>query len=186
MVLHITKVHIGDTMQKLGQAFISLGNSGTQFVAVYIKIIEQSGKAAFRRRTLGRAFNMVEYPLQCFVQIFVMICSFVHITKQLRRENEKAFFFNQSLTGFLCFLICHFRIIKIRASGILFSGIDVIGQIFGDISVKHRAQDIVFEIPAVHGAAQFICNGPYCSVKLVPFLLFFGINHCFRSPFHLV
>ena len=49
MILHITKVHISHTMQKFCKAFISLCNGRTELIAVYIKIIEQSGEAAFRR-----------------------------------------------------------------------------------------------------------------------------------------
>ena len=49
VILHITKVHISYTMQKFCKAFISLCNGRTELVAVYIKIIEQSGKAAFGR-----------------------------------------------------------------------------------------------------------------------------------------
>ena len=47
VILHITKVHIRYTMQKFCKAFISLCNGRTELVAVYIKIIKQSGKAAF-------------------------------------------------------------------------------------------------------------------------------------------
>ena len=46
---------------------------------------------------------MVKHTLQGFIQIFVVVGSEIDIAEQLRRQNEKAFFFNQSLTGFLGF-----------------------------------------------------------------------------------
>ena len=49
MLLHIPKIHIRYAMQKFCKTFISLCNSRAELVAVHIKIIKQSGKAAFGR-----------------------------------------------------------------------------------------------------------------------------------------
>ena len=57
MVFHIAKVHISYTMQKFCKALVSLCNGRTELVAVHIKIVEQSGKAAFRGRTFLRMFQ---------------------------------------------------------------------------------------------------------------------------------
>ena len=186
MVFHIAKVHIGYAVQELGKAFVPLCNGRTQLVAVYIKIIEQSGKAAFGRGTLCRSFDVVEHTLQGLIQIFIIVSSAIDIAEQFRWRNEKAFFFNQSLASFFCIVIGHLCIIKINITGILFSGIDIIRQIFGDISIKHCTEDIVFKIPTVHGTTQFICNSPYCTMQLVTLLFFLCINHGFLAPFYQV
>ena len=88
--------------------------------------------------------------------------------------------------GFLGFGIRHFCIVKSVVPGFMFAGIDIACQIFGNISVEHRAKDIVLEIPTVHSTTKFISDCPYRTVQLVPLLLFLCINHCFRSPFHQV
>ena len=173
-------------MQKFCKAFISLCNGRAELVAVYIKIIEQSSEAAFRRRTFCRAFDMVEYTLQGFVQVFIVVGFLVHITEKLRRKNEKAFFFYQALTSFFCIGIGHFGIIKVIVSGFLFSGIDVVGQVLGDIAIKHGAKNIVLKIPAVNGTTKFISDCPYRTMQFVTLLLFLCINHGFPSPFRSV
>ena len=81
--------------------------------------------------------------------------------------------------GFLGFGIRHFCIVKSVVPGFMFAGIDIACQIFGNISVEHRAKDIVLEIPTVHSTTKFISDCPYRTVQLVPFLLFLCINHGF-------
>ena len=44
----------------------------------------------------------------------------------------------------------HFCIIKISISSIPLALIDVISQVFGNISIKHRPEYIAFEIPSIH------------------------------------
>ena len=183
MVFYISKVHIGYTMKQLCKAFISLCNCRTELIAVHIEIIKQSCKATFRGRTFCRCFDMVEYAFQGFIQIFIIVCFTVNITKQLRWRNEKAFFLNQSLTSFLCINIGHFCIVKIRISSFLFSGIDIICQVFRNVAIKHGTKDIVFEVPTVHGSTKFISDCPYRTVQFVTLLFFFCVNHCFFSPF---
>ena len=68
----------------------------------------------------------------------------------------------------------------------LLAGVDVVGQIFGDISVKHRAEDVILEIPSVHSATKLVCNRPYRTVQLITFLFFLCINHGVSAPFHRV
>ena len=186
MILYIAEVHVGYAVQEFCKAFVSLCNGRAEFVAVHVKIIEQPGEAAFGGRTLCGCFDMVKHTLQGFIQIFVVVGSEIDIAEQLRRQNEKAFFFNQSLTGFLGFGIRHFCIVKSVVPGFMFAGIDIACQIFGNISVEHRAKDIVLEIPTVHSTTKFISDCPYRTVQLVTLLLFLCINHCFRSPFHQV
>ena len=186
MILHITKVHIRYAMQKFCKAFISLCNGRTELVAVHIKIIEQSGKAAFRRRSLCRAFNVVEYTLQGFVQVFIVVGSEIDIAKQLGRKNKKALFFYQAITSFFCIGIGHFGIIKIGIASFLLTRIDVVGQVLGDIAIKHGSENIVLKIPAVNGTTKFISDCPYRTMQLVTLLFFLCINHGFPSPFRSV
>ena len=67
MIFDIAEIHICYAVQKFCKAFVSLCNGRTELIAVYIEIIEQSGEATFGGRSLCRAFNVVEYALQCFV-----------------------------------------------------------------------------------------------------------------------
>ena len=129
---------------------------------------------------------MVEYTLQGFIQIFVVVGSEIDIAKQLGRKNKEALFFYQAVTSFFCISIGHSGIIKIGIASFLFARIDVVGQVLGDIAIKHGSENIVLKIPAVNGTTKFISDCPYRTVQLVTLLLFLCINHCFRSPFHQV
>ena len=186
MVFHVAKIHVGYAVQQLGKAFVSLCHGRAELVAVYVKIVEQACKAAFRHRSLCGCFDMVEHTLQGLIQIFVIVSSAVDVAEQFGRRNEKAFFLNQAFTSFFCIGIGHLCVIKIGITGILFTGVDVVGQIFGDISVKHRAEDVILEIPSVHSATKLVCNRPYCTVQLITFLFFLCINHGVSAPFHRV
>ena len=186
MILYIAEVHVGYAVQEFCKAFVSLCNGRAEFVAVHVKIIEQPGEAAFGGRTLCGCFDMVKHTLQGFIQIFVVVGSEIDIAKQLGRKNKEALFFYQAVTSFLSFGIRHFCIVKSVVSGFLFTGIDIACQVFGNVSIKHRAKNIVLKIPAVNGTTKFISDCPYRTVQLVTLLLFLCINHCFRSPFHQV
>ena len=186
MVFYIAQIHACHTMQKFGKALVPFCHRRTEFIAVYIKIIEQPSKATFRRRTLCRRFNMIEYTLQGFIQVFIVVCCRIHIGKQLRWQNEKSFFLHQTFTGFLCIDIAHLCIIKIRISSFLFTGIDIVCKIFRDVTVEHCAKHIVFEVPSVNSSSQFISDCPDRTMQLVTLLFFLCINHYFRSPFHQI
>ena len=160
MVFYVTQIHACHTMQKFGKPFISFCHRSAKFIAVYIKVIKQPCKAAFGRGPLCRRFDIVEHTLQSFVQIFIIVRCRIHIEKQFRRQNKKAFFFHQTFAGFFCICIAHFRIVKFCISCILFTSIDIVCEIFGDITIKHSTQHIVLEIPAIHSPSQFIGDCP--------------------------
>ena len=129
---------------------------------------------------------MVEYTLQGFVQVFIVVGFEIDIAKQLGRKNKEALFFYQAVTSFFCIGIGHFGIIKIGISGFLFTGIDVVGQVLGDIAIKHGSENIVLKIPAVNGTTKFISDCPYRTMQFVTLLFFLCINHGFPSPFRSV
>ena len=58
----------------------------------------------------------------------------------------------------------------------MLAGIDIGGQVFGDITIEHGAEDIILEIPAIHRAAKLIRDGPDCAMYLIPFLVSLQIS----------
>ena len=54
---------------------------------------------------------------------------------------------------FFCFIIRHFSKIKLGFSGFLFSIIDIATEIFGYVSIKHGAKNIIFKIPSIHSTS---------------------------------
>ena len=127
---------------------------------------------------------MVEYTLQGFIQVFIVVGSEIDIAKQLGRKNKKALFFYQAIASFFCIGIGHFGIIKIGISGFPFARIDVVGQILGDIAIKHSSENVVLKIPAVNGTTKIVGDSPYRTMQFVTFLLFLCIYHGHPSTFH--
>ena len=82
--------------------------------------------------------------------------------------------------------IGHLGIIKIGIASFLLTRIDVVGQVLGDIAIKHGSENIVLKIPAVNGTTKFISDCPYRTMQLVTLLFFLCINHGFPSPFRSV
>lgn len=76
-------------------------------------------------------------------------------------------------------------IVKICVSCCDFVRVDVVRQVLGNIAVEHNAQNVGFEIPAIHAPAQVVRNRPYCAVKFFAFLLFFIIRHRDSSKFQV-
>ena len=74
-------------MQKFCKAFIFFCNGRAELVAVYIKIIERVQRSCSEEEPFAEAFDMVEYTLQGFVQVFIVVGFLVHITEKLRREE---------------------------------------------------------------------------------------------------
>ena len=120
---------------------------------------------------------MGEHGFQGLVETFVLVGPSVDIAKEFRRQNEEPFFFDEAFATFLGFAVGQFGVVKVRVAGFPFSGIDIIRQIFGDISIKHGAEDVIFKIPAIHGPAKFIGDSPNGTVQFLSFLLFFIVKN---------
>ena len=93
---------------------------------------------------------MVEYPFQRFVQVVVLIRTGKDITEQFRRQDEKALYLYQILTGRLCIGVGHLGIIKVLVPGGVFAFVDIGSEVLRNVAVEHRAEHIRFEIPLRH------------------------------------
>ena len=76
--------HLRYAVQQLHQHLVALGNSFANCLAVHIEIVKQTRKVVFRIAAGGAALNVVEYPLQRFVQVVVLIRTGENIAEQLR------------------------------------------------------------------------------------------------------
>ena len=137
-------------MQQFRKHLIPLGNGFADRLAVYIKIIEKTGKVAFCITAGGAALDMGKHTLQSFVQIFILVGAGKNITEQFGRQDKEAFFLYQSLAGSLRLCIGHFCIVKIHVSCGVLTGIYVSGEILRNIAIKHGAENIRLEIPLGH------------------------------------
>ena len=177
-IVLVFQFHIGDAVQNLNKALVSLGNGSTEFIAVYIKVRKQTSKIVFAFATLGTIFNIGKDLFQCFVQVLVGCCFCSNVAEQFARKDEETFFLNQTCSCFLGIGIRHLYIIKIGIACFNFTSIDVGGNILGNIAVEHSTKNIVLEVPSVNSTTKVVGNRPYSAVKFCSFLLFSIINHC--------
>ena len=183
MALDRAKVHAADAVEQLHQLFVALGDGGPQLVAVYVEIVKQPGEALFGGTALCGVLDMAKDLFQRFVQVFVLIRSGLDVTEQLGGQHEKALFLHQPFPRFLGLCIGKFSIVKGIVSGGDFPGIDVLRQIFRDVTIEHRSKHIALEVPAIHAAPQFVGNGPDRPVEFFTLLLFSDISHKTASSY---
>ena len=93
---------------------------------------------------------MVEYPLQRFVQVVILIRTSKDIAEQLRRQDEKALFRHQPFSGRLRTSVGHLGVIKVLVPGGVFALVDIGSEVLRNVAVEHRAQHIRFEVPLRH------------------------------------
>ncbi len=95
-------------------------------------------------------------------------------------QDEETLGFDQGFTSVFGFVVRVFGVVKIALPCRVLDGVDVVGQIFGDIAVKKHAQDVLLEIPTVHRTAQVVGDVPNGSVKFGTLLVIvFGFGHGF-------
>ena len=81
--------HLRYAVQQLHQHLVALGNSFANCLAVHIEIVKQTRKVVFRIAAGGTALNVVEYALQRFVQVVVLIRTGKDIAEQLAEGRMK-------------------------------------------------------------------------------------------------
>ena len=128
---------------------------------------------------------MAEYRLHRHIEVIVLRRTGADIDEQFRRQDKEAFGLHQVIPCLLGLLVRQLGIVKIRVACRDFVRVNVVCQILGNIAVEHDAQNVGFEIPAIHTPAQVISNRPYCAVKFFAFLLFFVIRHRDSSKFQV-
>ena len=128
---------------------------------------------------------MTEDGLHRHVEVVVLRRTGTNIDEQFRRQDKEAFGLHQVLPRLLGLLVRQLGIVKIRVACRDFVRVNVVCQVLGNIAVEHDAQNVGFEIPAIHAPAQVVRNRPYCAVKFFAFLLFFIIRHRDSSKFQV-
>ena len=179
MILHITKVHIRHADEQLAEFFVPLCHRRAQLVAVDIKVVKQPRKLPLGFGTFRGFLDMAKNGLQRFVEVFIRLTAGKDIAEQFARQDEKALFLHQALPRRFRLRIGHFGIVKAVIARLDLAFAYVICKVFGYVTIEHRTEDVIFEVPSVHGTAQLVSNRPYRAVKLVPFLFFLCINHGF-------
>ena len=179
MILHITKVHICHADEQLAKLFVPLCHRRAQLVAVDVEVVKQSRELPLGFGAFRGFLDMAENGLQRFVEVFIRLTTGKDIAKQLARQDEKALFLHQALTRRFRLRVGHSGVVKAVIARLDLAFAYVICKVFGYVTIEHRAEDVIFEVPSVYGAAQLIRNRPYRAVKLVALLFFLCINHGF-------
>ena len=185
VVLVVAQLHVAYPVEELDQLFVPLGHGGPQLVAVDVDVIKEALEVILALAALGGVFNGLEDGGQGLVEVLVLGCSGTDIGKQLAGEDEEALGGDQVLPGLLGILIGEEGIVKPLVACFLFSLVDVIGKVFGDVSVKQHTQDVLLKVPAVYAAPQVVGNGPNGAVEFLAFLFLFMIRHG-SAPFLLL
>ena len=181
--LVFTELHRADAVQQLDKHCVALCHRSAKLVAVDINIIEQTGKVVLALGAFGGILDVAENGLHRHVEVVVLRRTGTDIDEQFRRQDKEAFGLHQVIPCLLGLLVRQLGIVKIRVACRDFVRVDVVRQVLGNIAVEHNAQNVGFEIPAIHTPAQVVRNRPYCAVKFFAFLLFFVIRHRDSSKF---
>ena len=175
--------HLRYTVQQLHQHLVALSDGLADGLAVHIEIVKQTRKVVFRIAAGCTAFDVVEYPLQRFVQVVVLVRPGEDIAEQFGGQNEEALFLHQSLTGSLRLSVRHFGVVKGLVPGGVLALVDIGGEVLRNIAVEHRAQHIRFEVPLCHMTCVNKVGGDFIDTaeQLVPLLSFLYISHAIYS-----
>ena len=123
-------------------------NGVAQAVAGGIKIGEQAFDILFRWVAVGRSFQWRQrWWLRSVFRSFVGVGVFGDdVGKELAGVDEVAFGFNG-----IVFDVCRDHLIAQRGvMNTVVIGLNIESKVFTDEAVKQGAEDILFEIPAVH------------------------------------
>ena len=156
----VPKLHFADAVEEFHELCIALLHRSAELVAVDVEIFKKPRKIVFTRRAGRRGFNVVKYLFQRFIEIFIRRRTFSHIGKKLARQDEVPLLLHEILTLRLRLFIGQCGIVKRRLPRLLRLTIEVVRQLLRDVAIKERAQNILFEIPAIHRAAQIVRNLP--------------------------
>ena len=79
IVLIPTQLHIADAVEKLDQFLVSSFHRRTEFIGIYVNVVEQALEIFFAVGTLRRTFDGFEDLFQRFVQIGIDFRFFAHV-----------------------------------------------------------------------------------------------------------
>ena len=181
MGLHVSEVHVRDAVEEFREFFVSSCDGGSEFVAVDVKIVEESGKIALGCAAFGGVFNVVKDFFECFVEVVVVVGACANVLEEFGRKNEESFLLDEALACRFRIFVGHLGVAKVLVPGGDFAFVDVVRDILGYVAIEHRAENIVLEVPAVYRAAQFIRDRPDGAMEFVALLCFFVIR-CHGSP----
>ena len=173
------KTSIRHADEQLAELFVPLCHRCAQLVAVDVEIVKQPRKLPLGLGAFRGFLDMAENGFQRFVEVLVRLTTGKNVAEQLARQDEKALFLHQALPRRFRLRVGHFGVVKAVIPRLDLAFAYVICKIFGYVTIEHRTEDVIFEVPSVHGTAQLVRNRPYRAVKLVALLFFLCINHGF-------
>ena len=156
VVFKIAKVEPGHSFEYGRKAAVFVFDRIAKAVAGGIEIGKQALDVVLRRVAAGRGFDFREDPGQIGIQVLVAVGVFGDIGKQLAGIDKVTLGFN----GVVLDVVSDNIIVKFGVVDAVITALDVTGKIFADKTVKKGAKHILFEIPAIDGAAYIVGDLP--------------------------
>ena len=151
-VLILTELHIGNGIEELYELFVALGDRRAQLVGIDVEIVEQPFEGVLALAPLCRIFDIMKDAFERFIERLILRRPCADVAEQLGRQNEKALLFDKVMAGLLCFFVGQTGIIKIGIARLPFPLVDVFGDVFRNVAIKHRAEDVLLKVPRIDAA----------------------------------
>lgn len=92
---------------------------------------------------------------------------FADVVEELAGEDEETLGGDHFLTDVFGFGVGEIGVVEAGYASFVLIGVDELAEVLGDIAVKEHAEDVLFEVPAVDGAAQVVGDVPDGAVEFV-------------------
>ena len=162
MVFKTAKIQLRYAFENGSKAFVFVGDGAAKAVAGGVEIIKETFDCRFGRVAGSGFFNGAEDGFQLGIELVVLVGMSSDVAKELAGVDEVAFGFDGVIHNFRGDNVVGHG--SIADTGI--ATLNVVGEMFADEAVKEGAEDVLFEIPAVHGAAHVVGDFPDLAVQL--------------------
>ena len=187
VVLIVSEAHRADAAEEFRQLGVALLDGRAELAAVHVEFVKESREVVLTGRARRRALDVPKDLLKCLVEALVGLRPCEDVLKELARRDEEAEDLDDVVLLRHRLIIGEGGIVKLCIPRLTLLRVEVVGQFLRDITVEERAEDVLFEVPAVHTAAQVVRDLPDGAVQLCPlyfFLVVHGLSSVCRILYH--
>jgi hypothetical protein len=155
-VVEAAEVEVGHALEHGRQARVVILDGVAQAIAGGVEVGEQALDVVLGRVAAGGAFDRGEDAGQVSVQAFVVLSLGGYVDEQLAWVDEVAL-------GLDCIVldVCGDDAVgQFRLLDTVVAGLDVACEVLADETIEERAEDVLLEVPAIHGAAYVVGDLP--------------------------
>ena len=165
IILVAAEGHLADAVHEGDQAFVAFHDGVAELVTVEVDVVEEPFEVLFAFSALGGGFDVAEDAGEGHVEIGVVGGLSTHVLEEFAGEDEETLGLDQTLAGGLGDFVGEFGVVEVGVASLALATVDELGEVLGDVAVEEHAEDVLFEVPAVDGAAQVVGDVPDGAVE---------------------